>query len=242
MQHTDALDGGGTVAADQAGNVFVAWHAAALRSTSGEENRKVWLARSTDDGKTFTKEYAINTKPTGACGCCGMRAFVDSKGAAYFLYRTAVKGNQRDIFLLNSTDSGKSFTGALVHPWEINACPMSSLTFVEARDGVIAAWDTDGQVYWTRVKSGTCEIGDVVAAPGDGKGRKHPALAVNRDGEMLLAWTEGTGWQRGGGLAWQVLDKSRKPTPRRGRLANAIPVWGLPAAIASPDGTFTVFH
>ena len=27
---------------------------------------------------------------------------------------------------------------------------------------------------------------------------KHPVLATNPSGETLLAWTEGTGWQRGG--------------------------------------------
>src|SRR5436190_23786311 len=44
MQHTDALDGGGSVAADAAGNVFVAWHAFKLGSTTSERDRQVWLA------------------------------------------------------------------------------------------------------------------------------------------------------------------------------------------------------
>jgi hypothetical protein len=58
---------------------------------------------------------------------------------------------------------------------------------------------------------------------------------------MLLAWTEGTGWQRGGALAWQVFDKSGKPTSARGRVADAIPVWGLPTAVASDHG-FIIVH
>src|SRR5579872_4230394 len=47
------LDGGGSVAADLEGNVYVAWHAG---DGTGEENRRVWLARSTDEGQTFDRE------------------------------------------------------------------------------------------------------------------------------------------------------------------------------------------
>jgi len=54
-----------------------------------------------------------------------------------------------------------------------------------------------------------------------------PALAVNARGEMILAWTEGTGWQRGGALAWQVYDKAGQPTAERGQRPCAISVWGL---------------
>lgn len=242
MRVSEVLDGGGTVAADRAGNVYVAWHALGSGSAAGEENRKVWLAKSTDEGKTFAEETAVNTKPTGACGCCGMRGFVDSKGAAYFLYRTATDGSQRDMFLLASADRGKSFAGSLLHKWEINACPMSSETFAEGPDGVVAAWDTDGQVYFARIKPGTAAAGKVEAGPGKAQGRKHPAAAFNKKGEMILVWTEGTGWQRGGALAWQVYDRNGQPTSERGRIGNGIGVWGLPAVVAEEDGRFTIIH
>jgi hypothetical protein len=74
------------------------------------------------------------------------------------------------------------------------------------------------------------------------RNRKHPALAVNAKSEMLLAWAEGTGWQKGGSLAWQVYDKAGKPTGEKGRREGGIPVWGLPAAVAHSDGSFTLIH
>src|SRR5207249_1981249 len=77
MQSTETLDGGGCVAADQTGNVYVAWHAVKTGSSGGEDNRRVWLARSTDEGKTFAPEVAAFAKSTGACGCCGMKGFAD---------------------------------------------------------------------------------------------------------------------------------------------------------------------
>jgi len=41
MLMTDVLDGGGTVAADATGNVYVAWHGLGLGSPRGEGNRRV---------------------------------------------------------------------------------------------------------------------------------------------------------------------------------------------------------
>jgi hypothetical protein len=117
MRRSTTLDGGGTVAADQAGNVYVSWHAIAIGTTPGEHNRQVWLARSSDEGKTFTEETPVNTKLTGACGCCSMHAFADSAGSLYMLYRSAVDG--RDIYLLTAKEKGTRFQGALVHEWKV---------------------------------------------------------------------------------------------------------------------------
>jgi hypothetical protein len=117
MRVTTTLDGGGTVAADQSGNVYVAWHGIKVGSPLGEENRKVWLAISPDEGKTFGEESQVNAKPTGACACCSMHAFADSKGSVYLLYRSSK--DSRDIYLLASQDPRKGFEGVLVHPWKI---------------------------------------------------------------------------------------------------------------------------
>jgi hypothetical protein len=80
-----------------------------------------------------------------------------------------------------------------------------------------------------------------VAAPGDGRGRKHPVIAANERGETVLVWTEGMGWERGGSLAWQVFDKTGKPTKQRGT-ADGVPVWSLAAVFARPDGGFTIIY
>jgi hypothetical protein len=234
------LDGGGSVAADGAGNVYVAWHSPAP-SKKGEDNRCVWVAHSTDEGKTFPAEKRANVEDTGACGCCGLRAFADEKGAVYVLYRAARQEVHRDTYLLASTDKGDHFRGEKVQEWEVNTCPMSSAAFAEGRAGVLAAWETKGQVYYCRIDPATGKRSPPVAAPGDGKGRKHPAVAVNGRGESILAWTEGMGWDRGGSLAWQVFDKDGQPTGAKGR-ADGVPRWSLVAVFARPDGGFTVLY
>jgi hypothetical protein len=56
MTHTFGLDGGGTIAGDSAGHVYVAWHAKTPGAISGEAGRQVWIAKSDDDGKTSAAE------------------------------------------------------------------------------------------------------------------------------------------------------------------------------------------
>jgi hypothetical protein len=119
MRQTRIPDGGGTVAADNAGNVCVIWHGLGKDEQAGEHNRKVWVARSEDEGKTFSMETPAWTQPTGVCPCCSTRAFADNRGSIYLLYRSATAKVNRDIYLLASDDHGKSFHESLVHRWKV---------------------------------------------------------------------------------------------------------------------------
>ena len=67
---------------------------------------------------------------------------------------SATEAVHRDIYLINSNDHGKTFQGGLVHKWDINACPMSSMDFAESSDSLVGAWETGGQVYWARIDAG----------------------------------------------------------------------------------------
>jgi hypothetical protein len=234
------LDGGGSLAADSAGNVYVAWHSP-LPDTVGEANRCVWVAHSADEGKTFAAEKRANADATGACGCCGMRLFCDKKGTVYALYRTALQSVHRDMHLLSSANKGDTFKGEMMQEWNVGGCPMSSEACCEGPGGVFAAWETDGQVFFTRIDPATGRRSTPVAATGSGKGRRFPALAANPRGEVLLAWTEGVQWGKGGTVLWQVFDKDGKPTSERGR-ADGLPAWSLVAAFVRPDGGFSVVY
>jgi hypothetical protein len=234
------LDGGGALAADGAGNVYVFWHAPEP-GKEGEGNRRVWVARSRDDGKTFEPERPAYDKPTGACGCCGLNAFADRKGTVYVLYRSATETVHRDIYLLVSSDKGQTFQGEDISKWNIGACVMSSASFAESPAGVLGAWETEKQAYFGRIDRASGKIALPVAAPGAGQNRKFPAVAGNSQGETMFAWTEGMGWKKGGELEWQVYDKTGKPTAERGKI-NGVPVWSLIAVFARPDGGFTVMY
>jgi hypothetical protein len=238
---TGGLDGGGTVAADDKGNVYVMWHGFAPDGTANEAGRAVWMARSADDGKTLAAEKQASPKPTGVCGCCGMRAFADGAGNVFALYRAATAMVNRDEVLLISRDRGATFEIANADPWNVASCPMSSASLSEAKAGTVAAWETAGQVYFATANAKTLAVSKPVSPPGVAK-RKHPVAVANAKGELLLAWTEGTGWQKGGAVSWQVFDTNGRPTEEKGRLADGAPVWGLVAAAARGDGGFTIFH
>jgi hypothetical protein len=240
IQSAVGLDGGGSVAADEAGNVYVAWHAPEPGKT-GEENRRVWVAYSKDEGKTFAKEKMASSEKTGACGCCGMRAFADRKGTLYMLFRSAERGVNRDTYLITSKNQCDSFDSDRIDKWNVGQCPMSSFTLTESGGSVLSAWETDGKVFFSRIDPATGKRSDPIAAPGGDKVRKHPVVAVNEKGETILVWTEGMGWERGGALAWQVYDKDGKPTDQKGR-ADGVPTWSLVAVFVRADGGFTVVY
>ncbi len=56
-----------------------------------------------------------------------MKIFADRQGNVVALYRSATEAVHRDIYLLSSNDRGKTYQGKLLHKWNINACPMSSM-------------------------------------------------------------------------------------------------------------------
>jgi len=238
MTFTGQLDGGGSVAADNKGNVYVAWHGSAPDAKKGEAGRAVYVAKSTDGGATFAKERQANAEPTGTCGCCGLKAFADRNGVLHILYRAATDVVNRSEILLISNDGGNSFRKRHDDPWKVASCPMSSAAITEAYDRVLAAWETAGQVHLGILDGG--KLSRVVPPGGAGK-RKHPVAASNQTGDILMVWTEGTGWQRGGALAWQLFDKTGKPLEERGR-EEGVPVWSFAAAYAKPDGSFVIVY
>lgn len=233
------LDGGGSVAADEQGNVYVFWHAPKPGTTNDEAGRAVFVARSKDDGKTFAPEKLATDKPTGACACCGMKGFADDQGNVFALYRAASGKVNRDEILLVSRNHGADFDIALAHSWKVPSCPMSSAFFSPTEAGVLASWETEGQVYFARVNPTTLKVSEPVSPPGRTK-RKHSVAVSNEQGEILLAWTEGTGWNKGGSVAWQLYDVAGNAAAK-GR-ADGVPVWSLVSAFAKPDGSFVIVY
>ena len=240
------VDGGGTVVADAAGHVVVAWHA---NPGAGADARgTVFVARSDDEGATFGREHRVSSESLGACGCCSMRGLIDRRGAVHLLYRAAGADVNRDTMLLSSPDLGATFTTRPLQRWTIGACPMSTFALADAGGGVTAAWDTDGQIFFERnlaapgrQQAAAASSERPLPAPGETGVRKHPVLAVNARGETLLAWLEGTAWQRGGALAWQLYDAAGRPDGGPGA-APGIPVWGLAAAAPLADGRFLLVY
>jgi hypothetical protein len=56
----------------------------------------------------------------------------------------------------------------------------------------------------------------------------------------LLAWTDGTAWERGGTVAWQLFDEAGNRLDQ-GSLPG-LPVWDLVAASVGSNGNFTIIY
>lgn len=239
IQHAVGIDGGGTVAADREGRVYVIWHGRGERQ--GEAHRRLYVASSNNDGQKFAREVPASPSELGACACCGVEAHVDAQGSLHILYRSAKASAERGAWLVSSRDHGRNFNAAELEPWPINACPMSTGAFAVTDDRLIVAWETQQRVSFASKLVAADAAGQPHRATDQQASQKHPALAVNDAGEVLLGWAENTAWGRGGAVAWQRYDADGTPFGEPGR-AEGLPTWSRPAVWPAGDGSFVICY
>jgi hypothetical protein len=215
------LDGGASVACDDA-SVYVVWHAGA-KLTDGEDKRQLWLRTSRDVGSTFTKKSVL-VSDQGACACCSTKAALDSRGRLIAMFRTALEGMDRDVFAVGWSWSFQ-VSKEKMDSWRVATCPMSSFSIL-ASNPIVRAWETKGRV-----------VVDGKTLPEESA--KHPSLA-RLDGTVLCAYVVGSGWQKGGKLAWSLLDASGKVLESK-KTEDDIPTWSLASAIAIPTKGYLIF-
>jgi hypothetical protein len=234
---TRHLDGGGSVAADRRGNVYVVWHAAG--GIDGESNRRIYVASSADDGARFSTETPF-ADPAGLCGCCQLETLMDRGGQLNVLYRAAGEGVHRDAMWLRFV-RGRAAAPIRLQAWELPACPMTTFAMApRGDDGIVSAWETQQQIYSAVLTPESRRVSTPSAMSGTAL-RKHPAVAVNPAGDTLYAWTEGTAWARGGTVAWELRDRSGVRLAAASA-AGEVPVWSLVAVVARTDGSFLLIH
>jgi hypothetical protein len=168
-----------------------------------------------------------------------MRALFDRNGALHVLYRLATDEKRRDTawLMIQGTTTRPPVR---IQPWEIQTCPMTTYALAEASDGLVAAWETAQQIYYASLNPRSGSVGTITAIPGTGS-RKHPSIAVSASGQRLIAWTEGTAWNRGGTAAWRLTDAHGVEIAASDN-AGRVPVWGLVAAVALRDSSFLLIR
>lgn len=234
------LDGGASVTANPLGQVAVFWHGAEASQPPGEASRNVFQAISIDDGKTFPPEQPLSGLPRGVCACCSLHGFAGADGLFALFYRSARSPTDRDGQLLLALRAGAPFESVARFPWTVSSCPMSSASFASAQSRLFVAGESSNRVWFASIDPRSAKAGPPVLPAGDVQ-RKHPRIAALPSGDVLLAWTEGSGWARGGRLGWQLFDANGNP----GRTAEsqpAIKAWSFPAAVARPEGTFLILY
>jgi len=162
-------------------------------SADGSNAFAVWLdlrdkhneivgAKSTDGGKTWSKNIVVYASPdTTVCECCKPSVAMQGENV-YVMFRNHLHGN-RDLHLIQSKDGGNSFEGAQQlgkENWALNGCPMDGGGLVINKNGVPeTVWRRRNIIY-------ACMPGQPETAIGEGKG----CTIESVNGKNVYAWTE----------------------------------------------------
>ena len=229
-----ALDGGASITGNESNGVFVVWHGNESGAAAEEKQRLVLIRSSNDDGISFEKAEAANRADPGVCACCSLRALAGPEGGPNIFYRSAETMDHRAMTLLSL--SGGTWKSRGIEPWKVAACPMSSAALASTSNRLLGAWETAGQI-----RMGWLSDPALPPATVAGDKAKHPSIAINEKGSILISWLQGSGWNRGGSVFWQEFDRELRPT---GKAVNAgvVPAWGRITAYAEPNGDFVVLR
>jgi hypothetical protein len=164
-----ALDGDGQ-------NIFAVW----LDLRNG--HNQVFGARSSDGGKTWSKNMMIYASPdTTVCECCKPSVAVKENNV-YVMFRNWLNGN-RDMYLIESADGGNHFGEAKKlgnGSWVLNGCPMDGGSLIINKDGnPETVWRRQKKIYASKPGYEEKEIGE---------GRS--CTLESADGKNVYAWIE----------------------------------------------------
>lgn len=147
-----------------------------------DKHNKIFGAKSTDGGKTWSKNMMIYASPdTTVCECC--KPSVQVKGNnIYVMFRNWLNGN-RDLYLIQSSDNGNTFGQAQklgTGSWALKGCPMDGGGIAINKGGnPETVWNRKGVIY-------ACEPGKEEKKLGEGKN----CTIESVNGKNVYAWVE----------------------------------------------------
>lgn len=111
-----------------------------------ESNRELFIAHSSDGGKTFSANQKV---AENACPCCKTALAVSADGTLYASWRQVLPGNFRHIAVASSTDGGANFSAPVIvsdDRWVLQGCPVSGPSLSIAANGTLrVVWYAAGE-------------------------------------------------------------------------------------------------
>lgn len=183
------------------GRIYVSWLdernvAAPKPSTKAdghhmESNRELFIADSTDGGRTFSRNRKI---AADACPCCKTALAVANDGTIYIGWRHVLPGNYRHIAVTSSSDAGATFSKPVIvsdDKWVLHGCPVSGPSLSVADNGTLKVlWYAAGEanqpgLYVAESKDkGQSFSGRQLLAQGNMRGT--PALAAGTNSDIAV--------------------------------------------------------
>lgn len=121
------------------GNVYVTW------SHFTASSDMIMFSRSTDHGQTWSTPVQVSD-PKFDGGVQGSQVAVGPKGGIYIVYETFFVGNQRQQYLVQSTDGGQSFSASVPITPLFNELTFNS-TYRTNSFPSLAVSPTNGRIY-----------------------------------------------------------------------------------------------
>jgi len=166
-----------SLAADGRGHLFAAW-----LDNRGGNGTKLYGARSTDSGATWSRNVLIYQSPDGhICECCHPSAALDPSGQIAIMWRNWL-GGSRDMYLTRSRD-GAAFSQPQKMgdgTWHLNGCPMDGGGLAVSATKTITAWRRSENVFLAEPGKPEMQIGT----------GKDVALALSGN-RPYVTWTHG---------------------------------------------------
>ncbi len=181
-----ATEGLHSLTGDGKGMLFAAW-----LDKRGTKGTKLYAARSTDDGETWSKNVAVYQSPDGSiCECCHPSVAIDTSGRLLVMWRNSL-GGARDMYLATSRDGVNFATPEKLGSgtWQLNACPMDGGGLAVSTAKTVTAWRREGNIFLAEPGRPERQVGtgkDVALAL---SGSHTYALWSN--GSKLEAWKDG---------------------------------------------------
>jgi hypothetical protein len=198
------------------GEVFAVWLDGRDPDKGRPGTSSVYLAKSTDGGKSFHPNTAV---AHGVCPCCRPTLAFGERGMVFVSWRQVFPGSIRDMAIATSDDGGKSFSEPLrvaTDNWKIDGCPHSGAAMATKGRRLWISWYSDGdgsnsgvRLSWT--DDGGRNFAKPVLISGEILDANHPDMAVADDGRLLLVFKgrapgQQAGWAPSGPWMLEVFD------------------------------------
>jgi hypothetical protein len=191
-----------------------------------ESNREVFMASSTDGGRTFSPNQHV---ATDACPCCKTALAVGPDGRTYISWRQVLPGDFRHIAVASTMDDGKTFSPSVIvsdDRWQIAGCPVSGPALAVGDDGALRVlWYSAGSagetgLYWSESRDGGSTF-----APrrlfSSGQASGTPVLLRGENNTLIAVW--GKGVSGASHLMTATLDGDGHVTEQTGAMSSELP-------------------